>query len=102
LATVDQAGKVAEWLVHQVGWGESHDDGTEGSHHARIVRFLREHQVGCVVVEHMGPGMQRVMTAMRIPTFLGASGSARACVERAAAILANEHGTGPDRANRPN
>jgi sugar-phosphatase len=88
LATVDAVGRVATWDVAQVGWGESHDLGSEGSHHARIVRFLREHRVGCVVAEHMGPGMQRVMTAMKIPTFLGAAGSARDCVEQAAAILA--------------
>jgi sugar-phosphatase len=88
LASVDAAGQIDSWEVHEVGWGDLHGVGGEGAHHARIVRFLRHHQVGCVVVEHMGPGMRRVMAAMKIPTFTGAQGAARACVEQAAAVLA--------------
>jgi sugar-phosphatase len=107
VASVDATGRIAGWSVHQVGWGDLHGSGGEGSHHARIVRFLREHQVGCVVVEHMGLGMQRVMTAMRIPVFTGAAGPARDCVERAAAILAGETNAagghaGPGQGDGPN
>jgi hypothetical protein len=35
-------------------------------------------------------GMQRVMNAMDLPLFLGASGDAKACVEQAAAMLDSE------------
>jgi sugar-phosphatase len=85
---VDSSGQLSRWTVHEVGWDAAHDQGTHGAHHARIVRFLRDHQVGGVVAEHMGVGMLRVMRAMGIPVFLGAAGDARAAVQEAAALLA--------------
>ncbi|MDR3361226.1 MAG: hypothetical protein LBO20_11450 [Bifidobacteriaceae bacterium] len=94
-AQVDAAAQISQWTTHAVGWDVAHDQGTHGSHHARIVRFLRQHQVECVVAEHMGPGMVRVMGSMGIPIFLGAAGDAREAVRAAAAILARQNGTEP-------
>ena len=57
------------------------DDGAvtawEGSHHARVVRFLREHGVTHVVVDHMGAGMVRMMATMGIPVSAPRSADAR-------------------------
>jgi len=64
----------------EVGWDALHDAGTEGGHHARIARFLRENQVEAVVANHMGPPMVQMLGEMKITTALGASGDARAAV----------------------
>ena len=70
-------GEARAWRVHEVAWDQSHDEGTHGSHHARIVRFLREHGIEAVVVDHMGPGMVQVMATMRIPVLPAIAGDAR-------------------------
>ncbi|MBK9697921.1 MAG: dinitrogenase iron-molybdenum cofactor [Propionibacteriaceae bacterium] len=74
------AGEITAWQIHEVAWDESHDEGTEGSHHARIVRFLKEHAIEAVVVDHMGPGMVQVMTTMKIPLLPATAGDARASI----------------------
>jgi len=76
---------VRSWQVHEVGWDVSHDEGTHGSHHARIVRFLKEEGVQAVVVDHMGEGMQRVMNTMGIPLLPASPGDAQASVLAAVA-----------------
>lgn len=73
-------GAVTAWQVHEVAWDISHDEGTHGSHHARIVRFLKEHAIDAVVVDHMGPGMVQVMQTMRIPVLPASPGDAQASV----------------------
>ncbi|MGC3995635.1 MAG: NifB/NifX family molybdenum-iron cluster-binding protein [Propionicimonas sp.] len=73
-------GTVSAWEIHEVGWDASHDEGTHGSHHARIVRFLREQRIEAVVVDHMGPGMVQVMNTMGIPVLPAAPGDAQASV----------------------
>jgi predicted Fe-Mo cluster-binding NifX family protein len=60
--------------------GRLHDEGTPGSHHARVVSFLRDHQVEAVVANHIGDGMVRMLDTMGLPTHLGAAGDARAAV----------------------
>jgi len=42
-------GKVQDWTEVDVHWGALHDIGSEGEHHARIVRFFREHHIERVV-----------------------------------------------------
>jgi predicted Fe-Mo cluster-binding NifX family protein len=79
VATV-QDGAVAAWQVHEVAWDVSHDEGTHGSHHARIVRFLKEHDIAVVVVDHMGPGMVQVMQTMQIPVLPATPGDAQASI----------------------
>ena len=73
------------WEVYEVAWDESHDSGTHGSHHARIVRFLKDERIDAVVVDHMGEGMVRVMNTMGIPILTATPGDARASILAAVA-----------------
>lgn len=73
-------GKIDSWQEIEVSWSRLHDEGTEGSHHARVVRFLRDNHVEAVVVNHMGDGMTRMLDTMGIPVHLEAAGDARAAV----------------------
>ena len=68
------------WEEFDVGWGTLHDAGPEGTHHARIARFLQEQGVQLVIAEHMGPGMTQMLAKMGIAVRLGASGPARDAV----------------------
>lgn len=83
LATVED-GRITSWEEIPVGWDELHGQGAEGAHHARIVRFLREHQVGVVVAKGVGEGMQRVLGNMGIRLVLGVQGDAHQVVTDAA------------------
>jgi len=76
LAEVTAAG-VESWQEHDVGWGALHDSGPEGTHHARIARFLLDHRVEAVVANHMGAGMEHMLGKMEIAVHLGAAGPAR-------------------------
>ena len=76
---------VSSWQVHEVAWDELHDAGTHGSHHARIVRFLKDNEIQAVVVDHMGAGMQQVMAKMGIPLLPATPGDAQASVLAAVA-----------------
>ncbi len=73
-------GAVSAWQVHEVAWDVSHDECTHGSHHARIVRFLKEHDIAAVVVDHMGPGMVQVMQTMKIPVLPASPGDGQASI----------------------
>ena len=73
-------GQVTDWQEFEVGWGVLHDEGTEGAHHARVARFLREHQVAAVVADRRGEGMQTMLGRMSLTVRLGASGDARGAV----------------------
>lgn len=76
-----QNGKIHSWREIEVSWSRLHDEGTEGSHHARVVKFLKEHGVQTVVANHMGDGMTRMLNTMEIPVHLGAAGDARTAVQ---------------------
>jgi predicted Fe-Mo cluster-binding NifX family protein len=82
---VVDGGEIVAADEHAVAWDALHDTGTEGGHHARIARFLREHGVEVVVAGHMGPPMVRMLGEMRITTVLGAQGDARAAAVAATA-----------------
>lgn len=65
LALVDVTdNQISAWRVVPVGWDVLHDEGTEGSHHAPVVRFCREQQITDVVVQHMGQGMVNTLTKL--------------------------------------
>lgn len=81
-------GTITSWVVEEVAWDTAHDAGTHGSHHARIVRFLTDHGIGAVVVDHVGPPMARMLTTMGIPILPARHGDARASVLAAVASLA--------------
>lgn len=77
-------GAVTGWEEVEVRWDSLHDEGTEGSHHARIASFLRAHDVDLVLAPHIGPGMVRMLGTMGIETVLGVEGDARSAVAAAA------------------
>lgn len=74
-------GEIVSWLEVEVSWSRLHDEGTPGSHHARVVTFLRDHHVEAVLANHVGDGMVRTLHAMGLPLHLGAAGDARAAVQ---------------------
>ncbi len=71
------AGRIGAWHEYDVGWDALHDAGTEGSHHARVARFLQEHHVQAVVANHMGPPMVHMLERMGGKIQLGVLGDAR-------------------------
>lgn len=79
VAAVDD-GQVGSWTEHEVAWDRLHDEGTEGSHHARIVKFLRENDVELVVARGIGPSMQNTLGKMGIRFVLGVEGDAQQAV----------------------
>ena len=74
-------GEIKSWQEIEVSWSRLHGEGSEGSHHARVVKFLKEHRVEVVIANHMGDGMTRMLKTMEIPVHLGAAGDARAAVQ---------------------
>ena len=70
-------GEIRDWQEFTVGWGTLHDQGTEGAHHARVARFLRDNLVQAIAVHHVGPGMQRMLASMGIQVVAGQSGDAQ-------------------------
>lgn len=78
---------IESWHEFDVGWASLHDSGTEGGHHARVARFLRDHAVEAVVANHMGPDMEHMLGKMGIEVRLGATGRAR---ESALGVLNHE------------
>lgn len=88
IALADVAdGSISSWRVVEVGWDESHDGGSPGSHHARVVRFLRDESVAAVVVDHVGEGMQRMLATMGIPVLRATAGAARESVRAAVSAV---------------
>ena len=79
-----QAGSLASWQEFDVGWDRLHDAGGEGTHHARVARFLLENHVEAVVANHMGGEMQHMLQRMGLELRLGAAGDARVAVVAAA------------------
>ena len=73
-------GAIDEWQEVEVSWDRLHDEGTPAQHHARVARFLLQNHVEGVVVNHVGEGMVRMLSTMKLPLFLDASGDARAAV----------------------
>ncbi|MBI3750705.1 MAG: hypothetical protein HY263_03475 [Chloroflexi bacterium] len=78
-----EGGRIEAWAEHDIRWDVLHDEGSEGGHHARIARFLKEFGVELVVAGHMGPPMVQMLARMNIATRLGVDGDARAAVAAA-------------------
>ena len=76
-------GEICDWQEFTVRWGTLHDQGTEGAHHARVARFLRDNQVDAVAVCHVGPGMHRMLDSMAIRVVTGPGGDARSAARGA-------------------
>lgn len=88
IATVTD-GQITDWSEHAVGWDELHGQGSEGQHHARIVRFVREQGAKIVVTGHMGPPMHNTMTKLGCKILLGVDGDARSAALAAVAAPAS-------------
>lgn len=86
LATVAN-GRIVSWEVEEVGWDALHGQGPEGTHHARIVRFMGDHGVRAVVTGHMGAPMVNTMTKLGVLPLVDAAGDARQAALAGAAIL---------------
>ena len=80
-------GQLETWDAFDVGWDISHGSGTHGSHHARVVGFLREHAIDVVAVDHVGDGMRRTLQSMGVTLVDGVAGTAREAVVEVAAGL---------------
>jgi predicted Fe-Mo cluster-binding NifX family protein len=80
-------GEITDWTTYDVAWDVSHDSGTEGAHHARIVRFMREHEITHVVCMGMGQRMQRTLGKMGIVRMSALMQNARQAVEFAIKTL---------------
>jgi len=76
-------GQMTGWQEFDVGWDTLHDEATEGAHHARIARFVNDHQIDAVVAANMGDGMRRMLTTMKVAIAVGADGDARSAVLKA-------------------
>ena len=80
-------GAVQSWVEYDVAWDRSHDQGTDGGHHARVARFVQEHRASTVVAHHMGDPMLQMLRGMDVDVRLGISGDARLAVLAAAARI---------------
>ena len=74
--------QIVSWDEYEVRWDLSHDQPGEvrpshGSHHGRIVSFMKEHNVQVVVTGHVGPPMAHTLDLMGIAVVTGAIGDAR-------------------------
>jgi predicted Fe-Mo cluster-binding NifX family protein len=78
-------GNIDQWQEFDVAWDRLHDEGTPAQHHARVARFLLQNHVQGVVANHVGEGMVRMLSTMKLPLFLDADGDARAAVLAASA-----------------
>jgi Dinitrogenase iron-molybdenum cofactor. len=92
LATIAR-GTIVSWEEIEVGWDVSHDTASsEGSHHADIVRFLRDHEVRAVVTGHMGPPMAQTLRKLHVFPLVNAAGDARDAALAGAAFVAEHEG----------
>jgi predicted Fe-Mo cluster-binding NifX family protein len=73
-------GEIVGWEEFDVAWDVLHDEGTEGSHHARVARFLREHDAEVVITGHLGAGMERMIGSLGIRVVQDVDGDARSVV----------------------
>lgn len=82
-----ELGRIEAWTEHDTRWDVLHDEGSEGTHHVRIARFLSEQGVEIVVAGHMGPPMVQMLARMGIAVRLDDGRD-----PRAAAVAASQPG----------
>lgn len=75
-----QDGTITSWRTEIVDWDVSKAQSSEGAHHARVGRFVRDNAVTDVIARHMGDDMQNTLTKLGVRVQQGASGDARAAV----------------------
>lgn len=82
-----QDNQIVEWDEHEVGWDVLHDSSTEGSHHARIVTFLKENAVDSVIINRCGAPMLNTMAKMNLVIATDAEGNAKDVVAGTAPLI---------------
>ncbi|HEX9093263.1 MAG TPA: NifB/NifX family molybdenum-iron cluster-binding protein [Coriobacteriia bacterium] len=75
-----QDGSLISWEEFAVAWDRLHDETSEGGHHARVARFLRENRVETVAAGHMGQPMVQMLERMGIAVRVDVAGDAREAV----------------------
>lgn len=75
------------WSEVEVNWDVLHDEGTEGSHHARVVTFLRENSVEGVILYRAGEPMLNTMAKMGLVIATDAAGNAKDIVAGTAPMI---------------
>jgi predicted Fe-Mo cluster-binding NifX family protein len=78
-------GAITSWQVHEVSWDVLHDEGSHGSHHARVMTFLNDEQIEAVVSAEMGAGMARMLHSAKLPILPSRPGDAQAALLAAVA-----------------
>ncbi len=78
---------IVSWDEYEVGWDALHGQGPEGTHHARIVRFMREHNIDVVITGHMGAPMLNTITKLGVKPVIDIIGDARQAALNVAATL---------------
>jgi len=89
--------QIVSWEEYEVRWDLSHDQPVQsptgearpshGTHHGRIVSFMKEHNVQVVVTGHVGPPMAHTLDLMGIAVVTGAIGDARQAAVDAAQLV---------------
>ena len=79
VATVND-GRIEDWRTDAVGWDTSHDEGTPGSHHARVARYVQDNHITTVLAFHMGEPMSNMLSKLGVRVDQGAAGDARTAV----------------------
>lgn len=79
VATVED-GTITSWRTQAVDWDISKSQGTEGAHHARVARFVKDNAVTDVVAGHIGDDMQNMLIKLGVRIHQGAAGDARDAV----------------------
>lgn len=74
----DDGTETLSWDVTEVNWDELHDSSEHGTHHARIVRFLKDNEADAVIIGHAGASMLNTMAKMGIIIVTDAEGDAQA------------------------
>lgn len=76
------------WSDIEVNWDVLHDEApSEGSHHARVVRFLQDNNVEAVILNHAGAPMMNTMQKMGLVIATDAEGNAKDVVAGTAPLI---------------
>lgn len=73
-------GRVVDWVEHVVDWDTSYGVDVAGPHHTRVVRFMRDHEVGTVVAGDVCDSVTKVLTHMGVSVRAQVAGDAREAV----------------------
>lgn len=76
-------GEVVDWTEHAVGWDQTYGVDVMGNHHARVMRFMQEHNVTDVVAADVCDNMRRSLEAKDVTLHADFAGDARAAVRSA-------------------